>query len=167
MVETVNHHVLSETELREIEIVKEIVIIDTLNKEIEIVKEVKKETKIEIEMMKGDQREKEVIAVIESEQKGPVEVTGEKIGLGVNPDHQAQVINIRKVRKIKKKKVTNSISKKKLKKNRCNISILAQSSVKSVMSETDILSNRERVTAIHPLHIEYIYRRHKLKIKKP
>ena len=118
-----NHHVLSETELREIEIVKEIVIIDTLNKEIEIVKEVKKETKIEIEMMKGDQREKEVIAVKESEQKGPVEVTGQKIGRGVNPDHQARVINIRKVRRTKKKRVKNSISKKKLKKNRCNISI--------------------------------------------
>merc|ERR1712126_704180 len=88
VVETVNHHVQSEIE----------------SKEIGIVIEVKKETKIEIEMMKGDQREKEVIAVIESEQKGPVEVTGEKIGLGVNPDHQAQVINIRKVRKIKKKK---------------------------------------------------------------
>merc|ERR1712079_32334 len=63
---TVNHHVQSEIELKEIEIVIEIVIIDTLNKEIEIVKEVKKETKIEIEMMKGDQREKGVIAVKES-----------------------------------------------------------------------------------------------------
>lgn len=118
-----NHHVQSEIELKEIEIVIEIVIIDTLNKEIEIVKEVKKETKIEIEMMKGDQREKGVIAVKESEQKGPVEVTGQKIGLRVNLDHQARVINIRKVRRTKKKRVTNSISKKKLKKNRCNISI--------------------------------------------
>ena len=118
-----NHHVQSEIESKEIGIVIEIVIIDTLNKEIEIVKGVKKETKIEIEMMKGDQREKEVIAVIESEQKGPVEVTGQKIGQGVNLDHQAQVINIRKVRRTKKKKVTNSISKRRLKKNRCNISI--------------------------------------------
>merc|ERR1712126_581208 len=59
----------------------------------------------------------------EREQKGPVEATGQKIGQGVNLDHQAQVINIRKVRKTKKKKVTNSISKKRLKKNRCNISI--------------------------------------------
>ena len=111
--ESVSRHDQNGIESRGTESVIEIVTIDTLNKEIEIVKEIKREIRIEVEMTKEGQIGIEVIGGIENEQKGQVEVTGEKKGQEVNQNLRVQVINIKRAKRTKKKRVTKSTLKKK------------------------------------------------------
>ena len=103
-VETVNHLDLTVIEWKEI--VTVIGITDIPSKEIEMQTAARIETKKKVEKMIEDQIETEVINVIENGQKDQAELI---VSREVDPDLQIQVlaINTKKVKRKRKRKVTN------------------------------------------------------------